>query len=101
MDEVVATIESDKGDNPMRTPEAGVIKEFLVAEGDTVEVGQDIFVIDTDGKNTGGGEKSALKETEQKKETEEKKADDKPAKTESKPAQKSQPKKTEAPKQDK
>jgi len=44
------TFETAKNDAPIRTTEAGILKEFLVAIGDDVEVGNDIFVIDTDGK---------------------------------------------------
>jgi 2-oxoglutarate dehydrogenase E2 component (dihydrolipoamide succinyltransferase) len=42
--------ETAKNDAAVRTTEAGVITEFLVAEGDDVEVGTNIFVLDTDGK---------------------------------------------------
>ncbi|ODV89539.1 hypothetical protein CANCADRAFT_13891, partial [Tortispora caseinolytica NRRL Y-17796] len=45
-DEEVASIETDKIDVPVNAPFAGVIKEALVAEGDTVTVGQDLFVIE-------------------------------------------------------
>lgn len=65
MDEIVVTIESDKGDNPMRTPEAGTIKEFLVEEGETVEIGQEIFVIDTEGKAASNDEASTKEETKE------------------------------------
>lgn len=50
VDEIVMTFETAKNDAQIRTTEAGVIKEFLVGEGDDVEVGVDIFVIDTAGK---------------------------------------------------
>ena len=42
--------ETAKNDAAVRTTEAGVITEFLVAEGDDVEVGANIFVLDTEGK---------------------------------------------------
>lgn len=50
VDEIIMTFETAKNDAQVRTTEAGVIKKFLVGEGDDVEVGADIFVIDTDGK---------------------------------------------------
>lgn len=50
VDDIVMTFETAKNDAQVRTTEAGVIKEFLVGEGDDVEIGVDIFVIDTEGK---------------------------------------------------
>lgn len=38
----------------VNAPEAGVIKEFLVNEEDTVTVGQDIVKLDTDGQPSAG-----------------------------------------------
>merc|ERR1719264_118319 len=55
VDEVVAVFETAKNDAQVRSTEAGVLAEILVAEGDDVEVGTDIFVIDTDGKKPDGG----------------------------------------------
>ncbi|TDZ41593.1 Dihydrolipoyllysine-residue succinyltransferase component of 2-oxoglutarate dehydrogenase complex [Colletotrichum trifolii] len=52
-DEEIATIETDKIDVAVNAPEAGVIKEFLVNEEDTVTVGQDIVKLEL------GGEKPA------------------------------------------
>jgi len=46
------TFETAKNDAQVRTTEAGIITSFLVAEGDDVEVGVDIFQIDTAGKKT-------------------------------------------------
>ena len=51
MDEIVAKIETDKVTVDIQAPKAGVIKEYLAAEGDTVEVGADFYVIDTDAKS--------------------------------------------------
>lgn len=47
-DEIVARIETDKVTVDITTPVAGVIKGYLAAEGDTVEVGADFFELDTD-----------------------------------------------------
>ncbi|KAJ4344085.1 hypothetical protein N0V95_006377 [Ascochyta clinopodiicola] len=44
----IATIETDKIDVTVDAPESGRIVEFLVAEGDTVVVGQKVAVIETD-----------------------------------------------------
>ncbi|KAF7562537.1 hypothetical protein G7046_g1584 [Stylonectria norvegica] len=46
-DEELASIETDKIDVAVITTEAGVIVEYLVAEGDTVVVGQDVARIET------------------------------------------------------
>jgi len=51
-DEIVARIETDKVTVDITSPEAGVIKGYLAAEGDTIEVGADFFELDTDA--TGG-----------------------------------------------
>ncbi|EJD48493.1 dihydrolipoamide succinyltransferase [Auricularia subglabra TFB-10046 SS5] len=45
-DEEVATIETDKIDVSVNSPQAGVITELLAKEEDTVTVGQDLFVIE-------------------------------------------------------
>jgi 2-oxoglutarate dehydrogenase E2 component (dihydrolipoamide succinyltransferase) len=47
-DEIVARIETDKVTVDITSPVAGVIKTYLAAEGDTVEVGADFFELDTD-----------------------------------------------------
>ncbi|KAH8670483.1 hypothetical protein BGZ61DRAFT_459454 [Ilyonectria robusta] len=48
-DEEIATIETDKIDVAVNAPEAGIIKEFLVAEEDTVVVGQDLVRLELGG----------------------------------------------------
>ncbi|KAK4124221.1 dihydrolipoamide succinyltransferase [Parathielavia appendiculata] len=48
-DEEIATIETDKIDVAVNAPEAGVIKEFLANEEDTVTVGQDLVRIELGG----------------------------------------------------
>ena len=42
----MATIETDKIDVAVNTPDAGVIKEFLASEEDTVTVDQDLIRLD-------------------------------------------------------
>ncbi|EFC49293.1 dihydrolipoamide succinyltransferase [Naegleria gruberi] len=51
-DEVICTIDTDKVSVEIRAPEAGVLKAILANAKDTVEVGKDIAIIDTDGKPT-------------------------------------------------
>ena len=57
-DEEIASIETDKIDVSVNAPEAGTIKELLVAEGDTVTVGQEIAKLEP-GEGGGGGTKEA------------------------------------------
>lgn len=47
-DEIVARIETDKVTVDITAPKAGVIKEYLADVGDTVDVGADFYVLDTD-----------------------------------------------------
>ncbi|KAI0881013.1 2-oxoacid dehydrogenase acyltransferase [Annulohypoxylon maeteangense] len=58
LDEEIATIETDKIDVAVNAPEAGVIKELLANEEDTVTVDQEIAKIEV-GAAPEGGEKSA------------------------------------------
>ncbi|KIW87403.1 uncharacterized protein Z519_12039 [Cladophialophora bantiana CBS 173.52] len=60
-DEEIASIETDKIDVSVNAPEAGTIKEFLVHEGDTVTVGQEIAKLEP-GSGGGGGAKEAKEE---------------------------------------
>lgn len=53
-DAEVVQVETDKVTVPVTAPQSGIIKEFLVEEGDTVTLEQDIFVIDTDGQGSSG-----------------------------------------------
>lgn len=59
-DEEIASIETDKIDVSVNAPAAGVITEFLVGEGDTVTVGQDLAKIDAGA--SGGGAQEAKEE---------------------------------------
>ncbi|KAL8998441.1 MAG: hypothetical protein Q9169_002478 [Polycauliona sp. 2 TL-2023] len=61
-DEEIATIETDKIDVSVNAPQAGTIKEFLVQEEDTVEVGQDLLKLEPGGASQGGGEQKASQE---------------------------------------
>ncbi|MEX2601156.1 MAG: 2-oxoglutarate dehydrogenase, E2 component, dihydrolipoamide succinyltransferase [Balneolaceae bacterium] len=48
VDEALLEIATDKVDTEVPSPEAGILVEILVDEGDTVEVGNPIAVIETD-----------------------------------------------------
>lgn len=48
VDETLLEIATDKVDTEVPSPEAGVIVELLAQEGDTVEVGKPIAIIETD-----------------------------------------------------
>ncbi|KAJ6032400.1 Biotin/lipoyl attachment [Penicillium herquei] len=71
-DEEIATIETDKIDVSVNAPESGIIKEFLVAEEDTVTVGQDLVKLELSDAPAGGKaapEKAAEPAAEKPKET--------------------------------
>ncbi|KAL2179405.1 uncharacterized protein P884DRAFT_194435 [Thermothelomyces heterothallicus CBS 202.75] len=108
-DEEIATIETDKIDVAVNAPEAGIIKEFLANEEDTVTVGQDLVRIELGGAPSGDKPaateaketpKETPKELAPEKQTEQKKAPE-PKPQETKPATPSAPAKEEsaAPKQ--
>ena len=48
VDETLLEIATDKVDSEVPSPEAGVLVEILVEEGDTIEVGKPIAIIETD-----------------------------------------------------
>ncbi len=48
VDETLLEIATDKVDTEVPSPEAGVIVELLAQEGDTIEVGKPIAIIETD-----------------------------------------------------
>lgn len=52
IDEELASIETDKIDVAVNAPQAGQIIELLVSEGDQVEVGQDVAVLETEPDTT-------------------------------------------------
>lgn len=118
-DEEIASIETDKIDVSVNSPEAGTITELLVSEGDTVTVGQEIAKLEPGSGGSGGKkegsseakapasedqptssdpepEKKAPKE-EPKKEEPKKEAAPAPPKKEEKPAPPKEEKKTPAP----
>ncbi|KAJ3344063.1 2-oxoglutarate dehydrogenase complex E2 component [Gonapodya sp. JEL0774] len=62
-DEPVATIETDKVDVTINSPDAGVILELFANEGDTVQVGGNLFKIDPEA-TTGAAPSPAPKAAE-------------------------------------
>ncbi|KAK4229297.1 Dihydrolipoyllysine-residue succinyltransferase [Podospora fimiseda] len=89
-DEEIATIETDKIDVAVNAPEAGVIKEFLANEEDTVTVGQDLVRIELGGEKPASEPKEESAPAEKKPEPE---APVAPKADESKPAAPASPKK--------
>ena len=72
-DETLLEIATDKVDTEVPSPQAGILIEILAEEGDTIEVGQAIAVIETDPdaadtSDSGGG---AAEESEAQEQTEE------------------------------
>jgi len=55
MDEIVGTIETDKASQEIRAPEAGVLTDLCVSVGDTVQVGDIFFKLDTSASAPVGG----------------------------------------------
>src|SRR6185436_13179522 len=53
-DETIVEISTDKVDTEVPAPATGTVKEILVPEGETVDVGTRIAVIDTGGGGGGG-----------------------------------------------
>ncbi|EMR69575.1 putative 2-oxoacid dehydrogenase acyltransferase protein [Eutypa lata UCREL1] len=90
-DEEIATIETDKIDVAVNAPEAGVLKELLANEEDTVVVDQEIAKIEAGAAKPEGAEKPESKEPPKK---EEASTDAKPAsaEAENKPESKSESK---------
>lgn len=62
-DEEIASIETDKIDVAVNAPEAGVVAEVLVGEGDVVKVGQEVFRIELDADSGKGAQEA--KETQE------------------------------------
>jgi 2-oxoglutarate dehydrogenase E2 component (dihydrolipoamide succinyltransferase) len=73
-DETLLEIATDKVDTEVPSPQAGILVEILAEEGETIEVGQAIAVIETDPDaadvSKDGGEPEAKSETEDEKEQE-------------------------------
>ncbi|UZP45455.1 hypothetical protein NXS19_013267 [Fusarium pseudograminearum] len=97
-DEEIATIETDKIDVAVNATEAGTIKEFLVAEEDTVTVGQDLVRIELGGEPS-GDKKEAPKEEPKKSESESKPEPKQESAPEPKKEPAAAPGKPEAPRQ--
>ncbi|KAM0300101.1 hypothetical protein HYE67_006341 [Fusarium culmorum] len=97
-DEEIATIETDKIDVAVNATEAGTIKEFLVAEEDTVTVGQDLVRIELGGEPS-GDKKEAPKEEPKKSESESKPEPKQESAPEPKKEPDAAPSKPEAPRQ--
>ncbi|KAJ3092768.1 2-oxoglutarate dehydrogenase complex E2 component [Quaeritorhiza haematococci] len=58
-DEQIATIETDKVDITVNSPESGVVLELFAKEGDTVAVGGDLFKLDLKAAPEGGAAPSS------------------------------------------
>ncbi|KAJ2610381.1 2-oxoglutarate dehydrogenase complex E2 component [Coemansia sp. RSA 1365] len=97
-DEEVASIETDKVDIPVNSPVAGVIRELLAKEEDTVTVGQDLFKIEEGAAAEGGAGKAAPKEPSKATEAPQAPAPSKPAEP-SQPSKAPEPSKATAPSQ--
>ena len=103
-DEEVATIETDKIDVAVNSPEAGVLAEVFAQEEDTVEVGKDLFKIEPgeppkdDGKKS-DSPKEESKEDDSKKE-EPKKDDSKKEEPKKDESKKEEPKKDDSKKEE-
>ncbi|KAI0153337.1 2-oxoacid dehydrogenase acyltransferase [Xylariaceae sp. FL1272] len=107
LDEEIATIETDKIDVAVNAPEAGILKELLASEEDTVTVDQEIAKIEPGNAPEGGEKKPEPKEAPKQEDSKpvptekeskpEPKADSKPEPA-SKPSPPPEPKKESAPK---
>ena len=58
-DETIARIETDKVTVDITAPKSGVIQKYLHNEGDTVDVGADFYILDTDAKAGSASAKAA------------------------------------------
>ncbi len=79
VDETLLEIATDKVDTEVPSPEAGVLVEILVEADETVEVGQPIAIIDTEGDSSGASDDSGSKD--EKAEQEDGEAEKEPAET--------------------
>ncbi len=77
VDETLLEIATDKVDSEVPSPEAGKLVEILVEEGDTIEVGKPIAIIETDADAAGdaGSNESSSTEKEEEPEAEEETAE--------------------------
>ena len=81
-DETLLEIATDKVDTEVPSPESGILIEILAKEDETVEVGQPIAIIDTEGEEFSTDEEEQADEIE--------KSDDEPAGEDDKPEEKEQ-----------
>lgn len=84
MDETLLEIATDKVDTEVPSPESGVLVEILVQEDETVEVGQAIAIIDTEGEASESSSQSENGSESEKKRKEEEKGSKKEKKSEPK-----------------
>lgn len=92
VDELIATIETDKIDVEVNAPAAGTITELLAEVEDTVEVGQDLAKIE-EGAAPEGSKKEEAKEEAKEEPKEEESKKEEPKKEEPKKESKPAPKK--------
>jgi 2-oxoglutarate dehydrogenase dihydrolipoamide succinyltransferase (E2 component) len=77
-DDTLLEIATDKVDTEVPSPESGILVEILVQEGDTVEVGEPIAIIDTDpdasvpSASDDGQEKAAAEKSDEQDQADEK-----------------------------
>lgn len=91
-DETLLEIATDKVDTEVPSPQSGILVEVLAGEGDTIEVGQVIAVIETDKKaanSASGGVQAKAEEKEETTEAKNKQQEEETGK-EKKPAAKAQ-----------
>ena len=87
LDETLLEIGTDKVDTEVPSPAAGTLKEVLVEEGDTVEVGMAIAVIETEAEAEGDDEPATAPPDEAEAETAEADVQEEPAAEETEAAQ--------------
>lgn len=90
VDETLLEVATDKVDTEVPSPEAGVLVEILAEEGDVIEVGKAIAIIETDADAAGdvssGGSNEEKAEEPTQQEPEEEKTEEEPAQEEPAPA---------------
>lgn len=91
VDETLLEVATDKVDTEVPSPEAGVLVEILAEEGDVVEVGKAIAIIETDADaagdvSSGGSDEAKAEEPAEEEEKEETEAQAQPEETEEKEA---------------
>lgn len=99
LDEEIATIETDKIDVAVNAPEAGILKELLANEEDTVVVDQEIAKIEP-GSPPEGGDKPESKEPPKKEDEPKPAAAEQDSKPQPKPEQETKPSPPPAPKKE-